>query len=330
MGLLDGIGQTLVKSALNIASNGGTESAYNESLFSRLSSSLISSTNSDNKTEASSNTLSSKVTNNLSKGISGLLSGDGITKNLISGIAGVASSFVDSGVSSNALSEGEISDFSNEIGGFLRQVIPKFADSDKTTIAGSEISTNDLVNYGISGVTSTLNYAGGMLNNIINTGLSVASGKTTVREATKTFSENSKNLKSTFEKDVDDNTNSMLKKNGVDSKSSAGSFFSKMTSFFTKNVSTFVGSFLTNGLKTIITNPASLANPGLLLGQTFASMLSDKKFIANIVGNLTSTLSESSSSSSSKSTSSSSSSLSSVINSLPQILQFVSKYATSI
>ena len=330
MGLLDGIGQTIVKSALNIVSNGGTESTYNESLFSRLTDSLITSSNNDNKAETSSNTLSSKVTNNLSKGLSALLSGKGVNGNMISGIAGLASSFIGSGVSSNALSEGEISDFSNEIGGFLRQVIPKFADSDKTTIAGSEISTNDLVNYGISGVTSTLNYAGGMLNNIINTGLSVASGKTTVKEATKTFSENSKNLKTTFEKDVDDNTNSMLKKNGVDSNSSAGSFFSKMTSFFTKNVPTFVSSFLTNGLKTIITNPASLANPGLLLGQTFASMLSDKKFVANIVGNLTSALSESSSSSSSKSTSSGSSSLSSVINSLPQILQFVSKYATSI
>lgn len=247
--------KTINKSASNESGNNKIETFLN-SLFS----------------EGKSNKISDSITNTISNVLSSgeITSID--TEKISKGISELGNILNDAGINSNSINSNTIKQVTNSI-------FDELKDTSNITgtinVDGKEIVASKVADVMVNTLEETANASGEVIKSLISNSIDVSNGTKDKETGSKSFLEDCKN----FFKGIGDSINKFLEETGL------GDKLEKMKDFYVDNIKTFVGSFLKNAIKTIITNPASLADPALFLTQTLTSTVADKSFQTGIAKN---------------------------------------------
>ncbi len=149
-------------------------------------------------------------------------------------------------------------------------------------IAGMDISASGLLEFSASMISDTAGAAGNVLSSVVSGSVDLLNGDKTLNEAVNEIIQSIK----TNTEDLQAKKNDGLAALSTDGGYDADSLSEVFSEFFTSSVETFVSSFVTNGIKTAVSNPATLANPEVFLATALTTTLSDKNFQTKMLGNL--------------------------------------------
>ncbi len=178
----------------------------------------------------------------------------------------------ENGINKNLINTDVINNVTNEI---LEEYAKNKNISGTININGTELKASKIADVFIDTFGETVNASGEMFGSLISNSLEVSNGTKTKEESGKGF------LESCFDffKGIGNSLNKFLEESGLSQS------LEKMKDLYKNNIKTFLGSFLKNALKTLIRNPASLADPVAFLTQTLISTVSDKNFQAGMAKN---------------------------------------------
>jgi len=196
-----------------------------------------------------------------------------VDTNILSGaMEEIGNILSENGINQNLISTDVINNVTNEL---IAEYAKNKNISGTININGTELDASKIADVFIDTLGESVNASGEMFGSLISNSLEVSKGTKTKEESGKSFLESCTD----FFKGIGDSLNKFLEESGL-SKS-----LEKMKDLYKNNIKTFLGSFLKNALKTLITNPASLADPVTFLTQTLISTVSDKNFQAGMAKN---------------------------------------------
>lgn len=244
----------------------------------------VSSSSGDNSIQTAVN-LAGSVSNIISTVLGG---SDAVTSkdanNIEAAVKNLAENFAGKLIDELPLSKTGNEEFSNLVKNSLSSNLQSLATTGNINIMGISISAGGLLNFGVNTFSNMTNASSNVLSSVISGSIDLLSGNKTISDTVSEIIKTVQNETKTLNEKTDDGLDQLAEESGYNRDEVEG----RIGDFVKSSIDTFVSSFIASGIRTALTNPASLSNPGVFLAATLTSTVTSKSFQTKMLSNVSS------------------------------------------
>lgn len=244
----------------------------------------VSSSSGDNSIQTAVN-LAGSVSNIISTVLGG---SDAVTSkdanNIEAAVKNLAENFAGKLIDELPLSKTGNEEFSNLVKNSLSSNLQSLATTGNINIMGISISAGGLLNFGVNTFSNMTNASSNVLSSVISGSIDLLSGNKTISDTVSEIIKTVQNETKTLNEKTDEGLDQLAEESGYNRDEVEG----RIGDFVKSSIGTFVSSFIASGIRTALTNPASLSNPGVFLVATLTSTVTSKSFQTKMLSNVSS------------------------------------------
>ena len=244
----------------------------------------VSSSSGDNSIQTAVN-LAGSVSNIISTVLGG---SDAVTSkdanNIEAAVKNLAENFSGKLIDESPLSKTGNEEFSNLVKNSLSSNLQSLATTGNINIMGISISAGGLLNFGVNTFSNMTNASSNVLSSVISGSIDLLSGNKTISDTVSEIIKTVQNETKTLNEKTDEGLDQLAEESGYNRDEVEG----RIGDFVKSSIGTFVSSFIASGIRTALTNPASLSNPGVFLAATLTSTVTSKSFQTKMLSNVSS------------------------------------------